>query len=521
MVLLVVAPSFVLFGYCNGSTGGIATNLHFVKQFPKIDTVTTTGGQNAQNARVKGVVVGCYDLGAVVGSLLCIGYSDRIGRLKTILIGLILSIIALAIQASAFSLAQFVVGRLLIGAAIGAISASVPIWQAECSSTAHRGAFVVLEGVCISSGISLSEWVAFGLSFAPEGAAQWRVPLIFPVIFPFLVIPFVLMMPESPRWLARVGRLNEARTVLAVLNGEDEHSNAVNEEMNGIEHSLSLVKGKFNEIFTNGEERISHRTALACWGLMVQQMCGISALVFYTNTVFEDLNFHGVHARLLSTCLTTFQTCCSVAPLFLVDRVGRRTLFVIAGIGLSICSAIIAGTGSLKGSASVAATVFVFFYQFFYPFGFLGQTFLYATEVAPLRLRVPIMAIANATQWLSQFVVAQVTPPGTSNLGSHYWIIYAVLNAFFVVVFYIFFPETRGMSLEDMDEVFKNSRSIFDTVRVAKKMMASGLGHGLPRDGVVAVEEAESKSETGGSDSGALAGKEAGTVEMLEHEKKQ
>lgn len=326
-----------------------------------------------------GVVVGCYDLGAVTGCLLAIAYSDRIGRLKTILLGLMLSIIALAIESSAYSLAQFIVGRLLIGGAIGTISSSVPIWQAECSSSSHRGAFVVMEGLFISAGITMSEWISFGFSFASSGPVQWRVPLAFPAIFAIFVIPFVMTMPESPRWLARVGRLEEARSVLAALADEDEHSESVNEDMRKIEHSLGLIKGKVSEIFHNGEERVSHRTGLACWGLMAQQMCGISAMVFYTSTIFEDLNFKGVDARVLSSSLTTFQTLCAFVPLFLIDRLGRRPMFMISGMGLSICMAVLAGTGDLKGSGSDAATVFVFLYQFFYPFGFLGQTFLYAT----------------------------------------------------------------------------------------------------------------------------------------------
>lgn len=442
------------------------------KQFPALDTVTTTGAQAAFNARIKGVVVGSYDLGAVVGSLMCIAYSDRIGRLRTTLIGLVLSIVGLSLQSSAFSLAQFTIGRLIIGGAIGTISAAIPVWQSECSATAHRGAFVMLEGLCISSGITLSEWVAFGLSFASSEAAQWRVPLIFPVIFALFVIPFIFYMPESPRWLAKKGQVQEARRVLSVLLDEDEDSPAINKEMSEIVTSLSLVTGKLSELAYNGEERVLHRTLLAACGQMFQQMCGISALVFYTSSIFEDLGFAGIKARVLGACLTNFQTFAAIIPLFLIDRFGRRKLFMITGTGLAICTAVLAGTGGkTQGSAAnTAAVVFVFMFDLFYPMGFLGQTFLYASELAPLRHRVPITAVANATQWLCQFVVAQVTPPGTANLGSHYWIIYAVLNASFVPIVYFFFPETNGRSLEEMDLIFRESKSIFDVVRVAKEM---------------------------------------------------
>ncbi|QKX57562.1 uncharacterized protein TRUGW13939_04680 [Talaromyces rugulosus] len=471
MVLLIVAPSFLLFGYNNGSTGGIATLESFVKQFPSLDTVNTEGAQKTYNARIKGVVTGSYDLGAVVGSLLCISYSDRIGRLRTTLIGLVLSIIGLALESSAFSLGQFLVGRLIVGGAIGTISSAIPVWQSECSTSAHRGAFVLLEGVCISGGITLSEWVSFGFSFSSVEAVQWRVPLVFPVILAIFVIPFIFLLPESPRWLARKGRLEEARIVLAALEDEEETSLRVQEEMAEIERSLSAVSGSLKELTRNGEERVLHRTVLAACGQMFQQMCGISAMVFYTTTIFDDLGFTGLKSRILGACLTSFQTVSSLLPLFLIDRYGRRKLFMITGTGLALSTAVLAGTGGKsQGSAGTAAVVFVFLFDFFYPMGFLGQTFLYASELAPLRHRVPITAIANATQWLCQFIVAQVTPPGTTNLGSHYWIIFAVLNATFVPLVYFFFPETSGRSLEEMDAIFRESKSVFDVVKVSRQL---------------------------------------------------
>jgi MFS family permease len=98
-----------------------------------------------------------YDLGAILGALSCIFYSDKIGRLRTIACGMILGLVSLAIQSSAYSLAQLIVGRILVGAAVGITSASVPVWQTECSTTKHRGMFVIMEGIFISGGIAMSE----------------------------------------------------------------------------------------------------------------------------------------------------------------------------------------------------------------------------------------------------------------------------------------------------------------------------------------------------------------------------
>lgn len=367
-------------------------------------------------------MTGIYDLGAVVGSLACIGYSEKIGRLRTIFIGVIISLVALAIESSAYTLAQFIIGRILVGVSIGTISAAVPVWQTECSSTTHRGAFVIMEGLSISAGISISEWVSFGFFFASTTSVNWRVPLAFPVVFALFVLPFLFVVPESPRWLARHGRLEEARQVLAILADEDEGSEHVNNEMAEIELSITQVRGSLKELAKNGNERVLNRTLIAMCAQMFQQICGISALVFYTNTVFTTLGYTGTHSRILSGCLTTFQTCCSVIPLFTIDRFGRRKLFMFSAAGMSICMAVVAGTASSKiPSVSRVAVVFFFLYDFFYPIGFLGLTFLYASEVAPLKLRVPITSMANATQWLMQFVVAQITPPGTANLGTKYY----------------------------------------------------------------------------------------------------
>ncbi len=295
-----------------------------------------------------GVVTGVYDLGAVVGSLLCIFYGEKIGRIRTIFIGLILGIVALAIESSAFSLAQFIVGRILVGGSIGTISAAVPVWQSECASTVHRGAFVVFEGLCISGGITISEWISFGLYFATRNSANWRVPIVFPVVFALFALPFLFFMPESPRWLARAGRADDARQVLGALENEDEHSRAVGAEMAAIQASLSEIRGTVMDLTKNGNERVLHRTLLAMTGQFFQQFCGISALVFYTDTVFVNLGFHGTESRILAACLTTFQTCAATVPLFTIDRFGRRKLFIFSAFGMCVCMAVIAGTGGSK-----------------------------------------------------------------------------------------------------------------------------------------------------------------------------
>lgn len=155
-----------------------------------------------------------------------------------------------------------------------------------------------------------------------------------------------------------------------------------------------------------------------------------------------------------------------------VDRFGRRPLMLVSAIVMTICMAALAGTTSIpsKKGAIYAATFFLFLYIPFFALGFLSNTNLYATEVAPLEYRATIAAISTATSWLSNFVVNLVTPIGFDNIGYRYWIIYAAINAVIVPTIYFMFPETAGLSLEEMDEVFLQSKSILDPPKIARAM---------------------------------------------------
>jgi sugar porter (SP) family MFS transporter len=418
-----------------------------------------------------------------VGALSCIFYGDKLGRLRTVFLGLILSVIALAIETSAFELAQFIIGRLLVGASIGIISASIPIWQTECATTKHRGMFVIMEGIFISAGIALPSWIYLGTIPGLNGSAQWRVTF---------AMPWLLFMPESPRWLARKGRLDEARNVVAAIMDRPLDDPRVAAELDHIQNQLELTTGGFRSFFKHSPERPLQRAFIALLAQSFTQWNGCSAMIFYTGSVFAQLGFSGERGKLLAAGFVTTFTAAAFVPLFLVDRIGRRVLFMVGACGMCVSMAVLAGTGGHSSLAPVALT-FMFIYACSYAIGYLGLPFLYASEIAPLRLRVPVSAISVTGQWLGQFVVGQITPPGTANLGSHYWIIFAVFNASFLPLIYFFFPETNGKSLEDIDEMFESSTA-FGVVRAARAMGRSG-GVGVENAAVMDKDYGSSEVE--------------------------
>lgn len=148
--------------------------------------------------------------------------------------------------------------------------------------------------------------------------------------------------------------------------------------------------------------------------------------------------------------------------------------------GMSISMAILAGTTSVTDStgALVCAVVFLFVFEFIFTVGYSGLTFLYATEVAPLQLRAAISAVATAAVWTFNFLVAEVTPVGFDTIGYKYYIVFAVINAAIIPVVYFFFPETNGRSLEELDDIFLQSKSVFDPPRIARALPRMHVANG-------------------------------------------
>ena len=399
-------------------------------------------------------------------------YGNYFGRLRTIGIGLVLSIIGLAIESSAYELAQLVVGRVLVGASIGIVSAGIPVWQTECSTTKHRGMFVIMEGIFISAGITLPNWISFGTFPAFHGSTQWRVTLVLPVALSLFAIPWLFFLPESPRWLILKGRVTEARAIISAIMDRPEDHDQVVSEINHIQSQLELTTGGFKSFFERGTERPLHRAIIAFIAQSMTQWNGVSAMISYTSIVFSSLGFHGERGHLLAAGFTTTFTVAAFIPLFLVDRVGRRKLFLVAASGMFVSMAVLAGTAGKPALGPISLT-FMFLFAVSYATGYLGLPFLYASEIAPIRLRVPISAVSVTGQWLGQFVVGQITPHGLANLGNKYWIIWAVFNASFIPVIFFFFPETNGKALEDIDELFESSGT-FSVVTNARRMGGPG-----------------------------------------------
>jgi MFS family permease len=376
--------------------------------------------------------VALYTVGCMLGALSCFKLGDTFGRLRTTAAGCTLQIIGSIILCSSFSLGQLIVGRLVLGLGMGAVSATVPVWQSESSPAKNRGALVVLQGAFASLGLGISQWVDLGLFFA-KGSVAWRFPLALPMLFCFMVLIVLPFLPDSPRWMVKRGRIDEAKAIMAILEDLPLDSDIVAEDIRKMQVSLAESgKGSFRDLIHNGDERLLNRTLLAMFSTFSQQMNGIGIVGFYTATLYEQyIGLTPLVSRILSGALFMFQLCCNFICYMVIDRLGRRKLMVFGTTGIGCCFVVLAGAVSqaqANKACSIVAAIAVFMITFFFAIGAHGINYLYGTEVAPLAHRVPIYALTTGSLWGFNFLVVEITPVGFAGLGYKFFIVFAVIN---------------------------------------------------------------------------------------------
>lgn len=452
MVITIVFPAYFLIGYNNAVAGALVSLNSFVAIFPQIDTVNTTGSKQAENARIQGLsdsplayvcptrvltfgyigtIVSLYTVGCMFGSLGCLKFGDKAGRRLATMIGCVLLILGSVLLASSFSLGQLIVGRLVLGFGAGTISATVPVWQAESSPAEHRGALVVLEGFFAMIGLAMSQWIDLGMFFV-QNSSSWRLPFAVPIIMGVIILGFAPFLPESPRWLMKHNRVEEAKSVLSSLDDLPEDDPKVVIQIQEMQQSLRVMsEGSFMGLFRNKTDKLIFRTLIAMYSVFGQQISGAGVVGFYTAVIFQQyVGMSPLVARILSGTLYTAQSPFALLPYFTIDRLGRRKTSMIGTIGMGLGFVILAAMTSQPNSraCSIVACVAVFIFGFSFSFGVLGVNYLYGTEVSPLAYRTPIYALTSITLWASSFLVAEVTPVGFATLGWKFFLFWAAFN---------------------------------------------------------------------------------------------
>lgn len=450
---------FSLFGYDQGLMSGIITGKQFNEEFPP------THGTDEHATVIQGAVTSCYELGCFFGALFALFQGDKYGRRPMIIVGSLLIVLGTVIAVAAFGpqwgLGQFVIGRVITGLGNGMDTATIPVWQSEISKAENRGLLVNLEGSMVAVGTFIAYWLDFGLSYV-DTSVQWRFPVAFQIVFALFLFFGVAQLPESPRWLIAHDLKDEAHYILAILNDVEIDDEYVIEESaiitDGVNRFARTQIG-FNELFSGGKQQNFARMIIGASTQFFQQFTGCNASIYYSTVLFENsIGLTGKLPLILGGVFATIYALSTIPSFFLIDRLGRRALFLIGATGQGISftitfACLIPDNGKNKETAKGAA-VGIFLFIVFFAFTILPLPWIYPPEINPLRTRTIATAISTCTNWLTNFAVVMFTPIfiGASSYGCY--LFFAIMNFLFIPVIFWFYPETAGRELEEIDIIF-------------------------------------------------------------------
>jgi sugar porter (SP) family MFS transporter len=397
------------------------------------------------------------------GALIAGGTADRIGRRWTAVGAGILFAAGALIEVVAPDAGVLTIGRVVTGLGVGFASVVAPLYAAEMAPARLRGRFVSTYQLAITLGI----FFAYLADDALTGSDRWRLMFALAVIPGALLVVGFLVMPESARWLLKMGRREDARESLVKVDGAEFADLELATIEADLEREAREGQATWGEVFSPG----LRRALLVGVGLAVfQQVTGINAIIYYANEIFAEAGFTTAQEQAKATLYAVglVNVLATLVAVAWIDHFGRRPLLFtgLVGMGVSLTAvgasfAVLetmpAGTTSTTtgGIVTVLALV-VFIASFAFSLGPVTWTII--SEIYPNRVRGRAIAVATAVNWLAAFVVAQFFLSIVDAIGeSTTFFVFAALCVVTFVFVWRFVPETKGRTLEEIQDEWRAS----------------------------------------------------------------
>ena len=397
-----------------------------------------------------GVVTSIALGGAACGAATAGRLADRFGRRPVLLATAVVFVSGALVSAFAGDIWVLLAGRLVVGVGIGGASMLTPLYLSEIAPASRRGALVSFNQFAVTLGILGSYLVGYALA----SSGSWRWMLGLGGVPGVVLIIGMLLLPETPRWLAGHGRMDQARAALLRLRGQDAD---VTGEMARLRADLTSTAQALPQ------SRLGHAAArlplVVGIGLAIfQQITGVNTVIYFAPTIFQASGLSSASAAILATAgIGVVNVLMTGVAILLVDRVGRRVLLLCAlgGMGVSLCLlalGFVLGRGELLGYFTAASLTA---YVGFFAIG-LGPVFwLLISEIFPMAIRGRGMSAATIANWLSNLVVALTFLDLVNVLGhAGVFLMYAILTFAGLVFAYVLVPETKGLSLEEVQSLW-------------------------------------------------------------------
>ncbi|QKX60260.1 uncharacterized protein TRUGW13939_07403 [Talaromyces rugulosus] len=461
----------LLYGYNQGVFSGVLTMTAFGNHM----------GEYTTNSTKKGWLTSILELGAWFGTLYSGFLAETLSRKHAILINTVVFIVGVIIQCTGVTSAganSILAGRFITGMGVD---------NAECAPPEIRGLLVGLQQFSIEFGIMISFWIDYGTNYIGgtgdgQSDAAWLVPLCLQLAPAILLFVGMIFMPYSPRWLVHHGREEEARKVIAQLRG-DRNDEAVELEFLEIKAQSLFEKRSIAEKFPHLSEPSAMNTAklqfvaigslfktmpmfrrviVATMTMFFQQWTGINAVLYYAPTIFAALGMSTNTTSLLATGVVGIVMFVTTIPMMLyVDKIGRKSVLISGAIAMAVCHLIIAVIFAKNQhqwpthqSAGWAAVVMVWLFAANFGWSWGPCAWIIVAEVWPLSARPYGIALGASANWMNNFIVGQVTPDMITGMAYGTFIFFGLITLLGSVFVWVFVPETKQLTLEEMDVIF-------------------------------------------------------------------
>ncbi|KAM5530407.1 hypothetical protein V8D89_015918 [Ganoderma adspersum] len=468
----------LLYGYNQGVFSGVLGMYSFDQRMASV----------VNDTNKKGWFVAILELGAWFG-VLCTGYlADKLSRKYTIVLATVIFCIGVIVQTAAFQPDSIFAGRFVTGLGVGSLSMAVPLYNAELAPPEVRGSLVALQQLAIAFGIMISFWIDFGTNYiggtgATQSEAAWRIALALQLVPAIILCVGILFMPFSPRWLVNNGRDDEALQVLSRARRQAPDSDLVQIEFLEIKAQYLFEKetaalkypdlqdGSFASNFKLGlydylsllrYRPLFYRVAVGTLTMFFQQWTGVNAILYYAPTIFQELGLTGSTNSLLATGVVGIAMFLATIPAVIwVDQAGRKPVlisgaFIMAGshIIVAVLTGLYHDSWDSHRAAGWAACAFVWIFAMAFGYSWGPCGWILAAEIWPLSVRGKGVSIAASSNWMNNFIVGQVTPTMISKIGFGTFVFFGAFSFMGGLFITFFVPETKGLTLEEMDEIF-------------------------------------------------------------------
>ncbi|MFA9191814.1 sugar porter family MFS transporter [Flavobacterium sp. FZUC8N2.13] len=442
-IALVSAMGGLLFGYDWVVIGGAKP---FYEVFFNITNLPS----------MQGWVMGSAILGCLLGVMVSGSLSDRYGRKPLLVVASILFTISAIGTGAANTIEMFIFWRVVGGVGIGIASNLSPMYIAEIAPSASRGKYVSINQLTIVLGILaaqitnllVAEPIASGTILLDSWNVQtgWRIMFWAEAIPSFAFFALILIIPESPRWLASQYKYEKATAIFSKIGGEE----FAVEQIKELKAALGTIKEKvsYKMLF---EGKIPKILMLGVFIAVFQQWCGINVIFNYAQEIFSAAGY-GVSDILFNIVITGLTNLIfTYVGMYLVDRIGRRALMLFGSIGLACIYAIL-GVCYYFTVTGPAVLFLVIAAIACYAMTLAPVTWVVLSEIFPVKIRAMAMGVATFSLWTACFILTYTFPLLNNSLGAYgtFWL-YGVVCFVGYLFLRIYLPETKGKSLEEIE----------------------------------------------------------------------